>query len=188
MKQSELVDACLSAMRESSAGPADTARDVLAKKWLVLDATIKMELAVCGLAHLVGDKYARLRLHQPKPNGNIQAQKNRATRRMTRAVGKAVRDHATMVLRSISLHIRGGMRPLFDFTIDDLHVWGQKAQARSESWTARMQWCAEAKEMLTRAKVKTLGELPAKLRNEIAVSAERTWSKNMKKKAVRRAA
>lgn len=188
MKQSDLVDKCLENMALSKKGPADSARELLTAKWSTLDRETKFELAVCGLAHNVADKSARLRLIAPKPTGSLTKQANRVTRRMTAAVGKAVSDHATAVLRSISLYARGGMRTLFDFTADDLNVWGQKAGAKSQAWINRAHWCDEAKAALETSKVKTLGELPIKARNEIAASAERTWTSVKRKRAVRRAA
>jgi hypothetical protein len=183
----DLIEKCILSMHSSTAGPSDTSRAVLTECWRAIDDDTRLELAIVGLAHQVGNTYARERL-MPQLSNEHKKTLSRITSKAAQGIGKAVADHATTVLQNISLYIDGVMRPLLNFTERDLDQWSRKSRSKSKSWIDRARWCSNTKTVLAQAGVKTLGELPAKLRNKVASEAEKTWSKKPRARVTKRAA
>jgi hypothetical protein len=174
MQVVDLVSLTLEAMRASSLGPSQAARETIEAHWHSIDAALQQELAIIGLGSRVAASYANRRL-MPQPTAEEKALVTRATESMARAVGKAVVDHTTRMLRSISLYTRGRMRTLFDFTLADLESWSRKSRSRSAAWEARAEWCRIAIHALAHSQAKTIGRLPQPLRSALATSARQTW-------------
>src|SRR5580698_8701631 len=191
MNRQDLLTACENIVVDQKLAPHEAAKLVLNDAWLSLDDALKKDLAIDGLGGRLNSKLARNRKqYDPAPplRPTNMGRINRATANMTKRVGRAIKDHAEQVLKSISLHINGRARSLFEFDASAIDAWATTAASRSTSWAARATWCVEAREALRASKVKTLGELPVKARNEIASSAERVWAKAPRGKRGARAA
>jgi|ERR1700679_383501 len=179
MNKQALIAKCIETMAESQRPPTEVARILLRDTWSSLDDAVKLDLAVTGLGHIVAYQYSARR-NLPQPNGKHKAEIIRATKKMSQRVGKGISDHASDVLRSISLYVGGKMRSLYDFTSKDVETFAGEAGSNARAWEARVNWCAKAKAALTQSNAKTLGELPIRLRSDIAKAAEGTWTHTVK--------
>lgn len=185
MNRASLVAKCLTALRTTRDLPNVIARNQLTRFWNAIDEATQLELATTGLAHIISDLYAKERFYRPRKRKAVDS---KLIRKMAREVGKAIDDHASSVLKSISICVGGEMRLLYNFTSSDLLYWSKKANSNTRSWSNRAKWCEVAIAALDSTGVSTLGDLPIKWRRKIASDAERAWRRLPKPGSVRHAA
>jgi hypothetical protein len=100
-------------------------------------------------------------------------------RRMMAAIeeyGDRQYARATHDLRSIMLVAADGtMKPLLDFSLDDVRAWQKKSTANTISWKKRKAFFSRMERVLTGADVANVCDLPAEAIRKLAREARAVW-------------
>lgn len=102
-----------------------------------------------------------------------------------REAAQAVRDgiyrRAVQNMKSIMLVAGdGSMKPLLDFTLEDVRSWKKKSRSHFLAWAERRKWFKLAEQMLTEAGVEVVHDLPTDKIRELAEYAEDIWKDKAK--------